>query len=202
MLSAPMRPLAVPALALGLLAAPVVRAEEPASWDDMAVRLLRQYLQIDTTNPPGNELKAALFYKGLLEREGIPVVVDEFAPGRANLFATLKGSGARRPLILANHMDGVPADATRSAIPPFSGLLKDGVIYGRGSEDMKTEGILQLLALLRLKRDAVGLDRDVLFLGTADEEADFAGALRALSPEGWRERLEDAEFLITEGGEN
>jgi acetylornithine deacetylase/succinyl-diaminopimelate desuccinylase-like protein len=187
-------------LATFLLGAPAPSPD--ASWEDMAVRLLRQYLQIDTSNPPGHELKAALFYKDVLEREGIPVLVDEFAPGRANLLATLKGSGARRPLILANHMDVVPADASRWSVPPFSGLLKDGLIYGRGSEDMKTEGILQLLAVLRLKRDAVALDRDVLFLATADEEADFAGALRAISPEGWRDRLAHAEFLITEGGEN
>ena len=196
-----MRSLPVPLLALGLLAAPV-HAQEATSWDDMAVRLLRQYLQIDTTNPPGGEAKAALFYKALLEHEGIPVVVDEFAPGRANLLATLAGGGASRPLVLANHMDVVPADASRWSVPPFSGLLKDGLVYGRGSEDMKTEGILQLLALLRLKREGVALDRDVVFLATADEEADFAGALRAISPEGWRDRLKDAEFLITEGGEN
>lgn len=196
-----MRALAASLVAAAMLAAPLPAQEGP-SWDDMAVRLLRQYLQIDTTNPPGNELKAALFYKGLLEREGIPVIVDEFAPGRANLLATLKGSGARRPLILANHMDVVPADASRWSVPPFSGLLKDGLIWGRGSQDMKTEGILQLVALLRLKRDGVSLDRDVLFLATADEEADFAGALRASSAEGWRDRLKDAEFLVTEGGEN
>jgi acetylornithine deacetylase/succinyl-diaminopimelate desuccinylase-like protein len=187
-------------LATFLLISPAAAQEAP--WDDMAVRLLRQYLQIDTSNPPGHESKAALFYRGVLEREGIPVLVDEFAPGRANLLATLKGGGARRPVILANHMDVVPADASRWSVSPFSGLLKDGLIYGRGSEDMKTEGILQLLAVLRLKRDGVALDRDVLFLATADEEADFAGALRALSPEGWRDRLKDAEFLITEGGEN
>jgi acetylornithine deacetylase/succinyl-diaminopimelate desuccinylase-like protein len=190
----------VSVLALVLLASPA-RAQE-ASWEDMSVRLLRQYLQIDTTNPPGNELKGALFYKALLEHEGIPVTVDEFAPGRANLLATLKGSGARRPLILANHIDVVPADASRWSVAPFSGLLRDGLVFGRGSEDMKTEGILQLLAVLRLKRDGVSLDRDVLFLATADEEADFAGALRAISPEGWRDRLKDAEFLMTEGGEN
>ena len=201
MLSGPMRLLAAPALALGLLAS-IARAEEATSWEDTAVHLLRQYLEIDTTNPPGGELRAALFYKAILEREGIPVLVDEFAPGRANLLATLKGSGALRPLILANHMDVVPADASRWTVAPFSGLLKDGLIYGRGAEDMKTEGVLQLLAVLRLKREAVGLDRDVLFLATADEEADFAGALRAISPEGWRDRLKDAEFLVTEGGEN
>jgi acetylornithine deacetylase/succinyl-diaminopimelate desuccinylase-like protein len=168
----------------------------------MAVDLLRRYLQVDTTNPPGNELKAALFFKEVLEREGIPVVVDEFAPGRANLLATLKGSGAKRPLVLANHMDVVPADPARWSVPPFSAMVKDGSIYGRGAEDMKTEGILQLVALIRAKREGVPLARDILFLATADEEAGFAGALRAVSPQGLLDRLKDAEYLITEGGEN
>ena len=72
------------------------------------------------------------FFKEVLEREGIPVEIDEFAPGRANLLATLKGSGARRALILANHMDVVPADASRWTVPPFSGAVKDGLVYGRG----------------------------------------------------------------------
>ena len=187
------------ALLLAVAASPSpAPAQAAPTWEDLAVRLLRQYLQADTTNPPGNELKAALFYKGLIEAEGIPVIVDEFAPGRANLMAVLKGSGARRPLVLANHMDVVPADASRWSVAPFAGVLKDGVVYGRGAEDMKTEGILQLLALLRLKRDRVALDRDVIFLATADEEADFLGALRAVSPEGWRDRIKDAEFLVTE----
>ena len=173
-----------------------------SEYEDMAVDLLRRYLQVDTTNPPGNELKAALFYKEVLDREGIPVVVDEFAPGRANLMATLKGTGARRPLVLANHMDVVPADPARWSVPPFSGVLQSGSIYGRGAEDMKTEGILQLMALIRAGREGGPRSRDIVFLATADEEANFLGALRAISPEGWRDRLKDAEYLITEGGEN
>jgi acetylornithine deacetylase/succinyl-diaminopimelate desuccinylase-like protein len=189
------------ALWLAAAAAPAARpADEP--YEDMAVDLLRRYLQVDTTNPPGNELKAALFYKEVLEREGIPVEVDEFAPGRANLLATVKGTGARRPLVLANHMDVVPADPARWSVAPFSGVVKDGAIYGRGAEDMKTEGILQLVALVRARREAAPLARDILFLATADEEAGFLGALRAISPEGWRDRLKSAEYLITEGGEN
>jgi acetylornithine deacetylase/succinyl-diaminopimelate desuccinylase-like protein len=187
-----------------LAAAPGVAAgasPEP-SYEDLAVELLRQYLQVDTTVPPGNELRGARFYQQVLEREGIAAEVDEFAPGRANLLATLRGSGARRPLILMNHIDVVPADPARWSVPPFSGAVRDGFIWGRGAQDMKTEGILQLLALLRAKREGLRLDRDILFLATADEEADFAGALRALSAEGWRDRLEKAEFLITEGGEN
>jgi acetylornithine deacetylase/succinyl-diaminopimelate desuccinylase-like protein len=187
-----------------LAAAPgVARAASPEpSYEDLAVELLRQYLQVDTTVPPGNELRGARFYQRILEQEGIAAEVDEFAPGRANLLATLPGRGSRRPLILMNHMDVVPADPARWAVPPFSGAVKDGFIWGRGAQDMKTEGILQLLALVRAKREGLRLDRDILFLATADEEADFAGALRALSAEGWRDRLSRAEFLVTEGGEN
>ena len=196
-----MRPVPL-VLALSLVALPAPAVDPPPSYGQMTVDLLRQYLQVDTTNPPGNELKAARFYKEILDREGIPAEIDEFAPGRANLLATLKGSGARRALILANHMDVVPADAGHWTQPPFSGAVKDGLIYGRGAQDMKSEGILQLVTLIRAKREGLALDRDIYFLATADEEVDFAGALRALSPAGWRDRLGRAEYFITEGGEN
>jgi len=190
------------AVSLVALPAPAVDPPRASDYEDLAVDLLRQYIQVDTTNPPGNEIKAARFYKEILDREGIPAEIDEFAPGRANLLATLKGRGVRRPLILANHMDVVPADASRWTMPPFSGAVKDGLIYGRGAQDMKSEGILQLVTLIRAHRERTPLDRDILFLATADEEVDFAGALRALSPAGWRDRLARAEFYITEGGEN
>ena len=97
-------------------------------------------------------------------------------------------------------MDVVPAER-RDGARLFSGASRTGP-WGRGAEDMKAEGILQLLALIRLKREGVPLDRDVIFLGTADEEVDFLGALRVLSPEGWAARIQGAEFFVTEGGEN
>jgi acetylornithine deacetylase/succinyl-diaminopimelate desuccinylase-like protein len=191
------------ALASALSAAAAPGAEpQAAAYEDLAVDLLRQYLRIDTTNPPGNELKTALFLKGILEKEGIPVEIDEFAPGRANLLATLKGDGSARPLLVSNHMDVVPADASRWSVSPFSAEIKDGSIYGRGAIDMKSEGIVQLVAFIRLKREKVPLARDVFFLATADEEVDFAGAERALSPEGFGGRLRTAEYAIMEGGEN
>ena len=192
------------ALAFVLMLMPSALAPMPPArvYEDMAVELLRQYLRIDTTNPPGNELQAARFFEKILAAEGIESTIDEFAPGRANIMATLKGSGKKRGLILSNHMDVVPADASRWKLPPFSGALEDGALWGRGAEDMKAEGILQLVALIRLKREGVPLDRDVIFLGTADEEVDFLGALRVLSPEGWAGRVEGAEYFVTEGGEN
>jgi acetylornithine deacetylase/succinyl-diaminopimelate desuccinylase-like protein len=172
------------------------------SYEDQTLDLLRQYLRIDTTNPPGNELLAAQFLKQALLAEGIEARIDEFAPGRANVMARLTGSGKKRPIILSSHLDVVPADASRWKVPPFSAETRDGAIWARGSEDMKTEGILQLMTVIRLKREAVPLDRDVIFMGTADEEVDFLGALRALSPEGWGKELREAEYFVTEGGDN
>lgn len=190
------------AFALTLLPSALAPTGPARAYEDMAVDLLGEYLRIDTTNPPGNELQAARFFKKLLDAEGIESTIDEFAPGRANILAVLEGSGKKRALILSNHMDVVPADPSRWRVPPFSGALKDGALWGRGAEDMKAEGILQLLAMIRLKREGIPLDRDVLFLGSADEEVDFLGALRALGAEGWGDRLKQAEYFITEGGEN
>ncbi len=184
-------------LSLLLLAAPA-----ESSWGDMAVDLLTHYLRVDTTNPPGNELRGALFLKEVLAKEGIAARVDEYAPGRANLMAVLQGSGKARPLILMNHTDVVPADPTRWSVPPFAGAQRDGRLYGRGAVDMKGEGIVQLVAFLRLAREKRPLDRDVIFLATADEEDDFGGIRRALLPVGFRAALEPAEYLLTEGGEN
>ncbi len=198
-------------LAAALLAAPILLhapkahapgATAPQAYEDMAVDLLRRYLQIDTTNPPGHELAAAEFLRDVLAREGISAEIDAFAPGRANLIATLPGTGAARPLVLAGHMDVVPADPSRWSVPPFAGVVKDGLVYGRGAEDMKTETVLHVMTLVRAKRESVRFARDLILLGTADEESGFAGALRAVSPEGWRARLAKAEYVITEGGEN
>jgi hypothetical protein len=157
-----------------------VRGHDAPPWHDRAVRLRHQYLQIDSTNAPVNELKTAPFYKSLLEPEGIPVTLDEFAPGRANLLATLKGSGTRRPLILANHMDVVPADPSRWSVAPFSGLLKDGLVYGRERRGHEDQGVVQLPAMLRLKM--TGATESVLYRPLGGRWASVATASRPCSP--------------------
>src|SRR5437867_10087191 len=95
-----------------------------------AVQLLQDLIRIDTTNPPGNERAVALYLQKLLESEGIETRVLEVAPGRANLYARIKGDGSRRPLILLSHTDVVMAEPQRWSVPPFSGELRDGFIYG------------------------------------------------------------------------
>ena len=133
--------------------------------------ILSRYIQVDTTNPPGNEMKAAAFLKALLDKEGIEARIIESAPGRANLYARLRGNGSKKALVLMHHMDVVPADMKLWKEPPFGGLVKGGEIWGRGSLDNKGGGVMELMTLLALKRQGIALKGDVIFLGTADEEA-------------------------------
>src|SRR4051794_13593552 len=134
---------------------------EPASW-------LQQYLRIDTSNPPGNEGRAAAFLAGLLQREGIPSRIVANPQGRANLYARLSSprSGGRAILLL-HHMDVVPPGPGWT-VPPFAGLIKDGQLWGRGAIDDKSLGLAQLAAMISLQRDLqrrrVPLARDVVFL--------------------------------------
>lgn len=166
--------------------------------DTEAVQKLSSYLQVNTTNPPGNEIRAVQWYGKIFQAEGIPFETAESAPGRGNIVARLKGSGSAPALILLNHMDVVPVSRSYWSVDPFAGLVRDGYIWGRGSLDMKSLGILQLLTFLDLHRLHVPLNRDVIFIGTADEEA--GGNMGA----GWvvKERpqwISGAGFMLTEG---
>jgi acetylornithine deacetylase/succinyl-diaminopimelate desuccinylase-like protein len=142
-----------------------------------AVSLLSEYLRVDTTNPPGNEVKAAQFFKTIFDRERIEARILESAPGRGNIYARLKGDGSKKAVVLMNHMDVVPADRRYWSVDPFAGVVKDGFIWGRGALDMKGMGIVELMAMLALKRQGILLKGDVIFLGVADEEA--GGAMGA-----------------------
>ncbi|MBA3914069.1 MAG: M20/M25/M40 family metallo-hydrolase, partial [Acidobacteriales bacterium] len=175
------------------------RLEEYA---DQALRWQQEYLRIDTTNPPGNEVKAAAFFKKIFDQEGIENQVFEYAPGRADIWARIPAAPASgaRPLILLNHMDVVTSDASHWKVPPFSGSIVDGSLYGRGAQDMKNEGLAQLMVMVMLKREKVALQRDVIFLGVSDEEVDGTGTDWFIAHQ--RELLGNAEFLINEGGEN
>ena len=167
--------------------------------DQEVVELLSRYIQIDTTNPPGNEIKAAQFFKAIFDQEGVEARIIESAPGRGNIYARLKGNGSKPPIVLMHHMDVVPATAKLWKVPPFSGVVKDGVIWGRGSLDNKGAGIFQLLTLLALKRHDIQLKGDVIFLGTADEEAGGelgAGFLLDKHPDLFRE----VSVVFNEGG--
>jgi acetylornithine deacetylase/succinyl-diaminopimelate desuccinylase-like protein len=135
-----------------------------------AVELLSQYLQIDTTNPPGNEKRGVGFFARIFDKEGIAYKTYEASAGRGSIKAVIPGTDEKGAIILLNHIDVVPARADEWSVHPFSGEVKDGFIYGRGALDMKGQGILELLAFLDVKRKGRTPCRDIIFLAVADEE--------------------------------
>src|SRR3954447_7222271 len=193
------------ALLLILVFQVVVSAQNGSSinwphYQDMAVDLMQQYLRVNTSNPPGNELEAAKFLKKVFDQNGIENEIFEYKPGRANIIARLKGTGAKRPIILLSHMDVVTAEPASWAVDPFAAVIKNGSIYGRGALDMKGEGLLHLMTMILLKREGPPLSRDVIFLGTADEEVDDEGSLWMIANKA--DLFKNAEYLLTEGGDN
>jgi acetylornithine deacetylase/succinyl-diaminopimelate desuccinylase-like protein len=157
-----------------------VRYYDAVDWDkagDEAVEALREYLRVDTTNPPGNETRGAEWMGAILAREGIPYEILEYAPGRGNLIARLEGGKAEPPLCLLSHIDVVSAEADKwpKGKGPFSGALEDGYVWGRGALDMKGLGALELMSMVWLKRLRVPLRRSVILLAVAAEESDSGG---------------------------
>ncbi|MBU6455024.1 MAG: M20/M25/M40 family metallo-hydrolase [Cyanobacteria bacterium REEB67] len=179
-------------------------AADPISAQDLddAVKILSDYIKIDTTNPPGNEKLGARYLADILEKNGIEASVidvpDTRANNRAFVIGRLKGSGAKKAVILLNHIDVVPARAADWKYPPFGGEVHDGELWGRGAMDMKGMGIMELAAMLALKRNGVKLDRDVIFLATPDEEIGGTYGARWIV-EHKKDLIADAEYLINEG---
>lgn len=178
----------------------------PIAWDAIskeAQGILSDYLRINTSNPPGNEILAARFLKAILEKEGIEAqILDsaELGGQHANLYARLKGSGKKKAIALVNHMDVVPATASQWTVDPFSGVVKDGYIWGRGAIDMKGEAVAHLMAMIALKRAGVTLNRDIVFIANADEEFTSTGGLTFVNNHA--DLLKDVEYIITEATEN
>lgn len=189
-------------------AAAAAQAPEPRQLDWNAITkeaqgILADYLRINTTNPPGNEIKGALFLKNILEKEGFEVQLldsTELGAGRVNLYTRLKGNGSKKAIALVHHIDVVPATPSYWEVDPFSGAVKDGYIWGRGALDMKGEGIAHLMAMIALKRAGVPLNRDIVFIANSDEELGSTGAI--VFVKNHPDLLKDVEFLVTEGGDN
>lgn len=166
-----------------------------------ALSHLRALLRLDTTNPPGNEVVAIDYLRGVLEREGIACDTAESEPGRANLVARLPGraKGARsRAVLMSSHVDVVPADAGSWSQPPFGAVISDGELYGRGAIDMKNMTAMALTAMLVAKRLDLALERDLVFAAVADEEGGCTHGSRFLV-EKFPEWLE-SEYAVNELG--
>ncbi|MGH7786020.1 MAG: M20/M25/M40 family metallo-hydrolase [Candidatus Binatia bacterium] len=190
------------AVALCLLAPRLAVAQAP-DWrrvTDDAAQLLSQYIRINTENPPGTTVESAAFLADLLGAAGIETeILAGAVPDKPILVGRLRGRrGGGKPIVLLNHMDVVPADPQRWTFPPFSGEIRDGLIYGRGAIDMKGLGIAQLMALRLLAERGERPERDLVFLAVPDEEVGGTHGAAWLAQN--RPDLLDAEAVWDEGG--
>ncbi len=190
-----------PRTLVALLCAAYLVSAVSAQGPDEARRLLEQYVAIDTSNPPGHTDKAADFLASVLEREGIPLTRYESAPGKSIILARLKATAppaTGKPILLLHHMDVVPADKTQWKTDPFTPTLRGDDLWGRGSFDMKGQGVAQLLAFLELKRQNVPRTRDVILLAEPDEEIGGEMGARWMIANHYADL--DPEYVIDEGG--
>jgi acetylornithine deacetylase/succinyl-diaminopimelate desuccinylase-like protein len=172
------------------------------SVEEELVTRLQTIIRFDTRNPPGNELPLARYLETALRQESIETTIFEPKENRAVMIGRIRGSGAKRPVILLAHMDVVGVEREGWSVDPFAGDIKDGYLYGRGAIDDKGMLATNLMTMLLLKRaiskGAASLSRDVIFLATSDEEAGGEWGM------GWlvthHPELLDAEFALNEGG--
>jgi acetylornithine deacetylase/succinyl-diaminopimelate desuccinylase-like protein len=189
------------------VAAVALSAQGPRepNWAAVEAETLQHFqalVRFDTTDPPGTppggEKPAADYLKQVLEKEGIPVQVFALEPNRPNVVARLKGNGSKRPLLILGHTDTVNVDAKKWTSPPFSAERKDGFIYGRGTVDDKDNVTGALMTMLLLKRQGVGLERDVIFLAEAGEEGATRIGIQFMVNQHFSEI--EAEYCYAEGG--
>ena len=143
-------------------------------WVEMGsrgVELLQTMLRIDTRNPPGNEKPAAEFVAKHLRSAGLEPRFFEGSANRTNVVCRIKGTGeGGGPLLLTGHLDVVPVEEEFWDVDPFSGIIKDGYLYGRGAIDMKNHVCACLVMMEILARKGITPKRDVIFAAVADEE--------------------------------
>lgn len=195
------RILAVAALSLALSStAPLVAQSAPN--DALAREIYKELIEINTTDTSaGSVTKAAEAMAVRLKAAGFPerdVQILGPDPRKGNLIARLRGSGKKRPLLLLAHLDVVEAKREDWSVDPFTFLEKDGFFYGRGTSDDKSMAAHFVANIIRLKRDGVTLDRDLILALTADEESGAFNGVEWLVQN--HRELIDAEFAINEGG--
>ena len=142
-----------------------------AAFYETAVEILSKYIAIKTVNPPGNENPGVEFLQYILDQNGLASKIYETAPGRWGLSCSIPGiSSDLQPIVMANHIDVVPADENEWEVPPFAGEIEDGYIWGRGALDMKGMAVMELMALLAIHHRRDPIKRGLVFLALPDEE--------------------------------
>ncbi len=169
-----------------------------AAFEAETLRHFQALVRLDTSNPPGNEIRAVSYLKQVLDEAGIPSEVFARDADRPNLVARIKGSGARRPILVMGHTDVVTVDPAKWTHPPFSADRDGGYVYGRGTVDDKDNLVAGLMLMLHLHRTKAALDRDVIFLAESGEEGTPQVGAQFMIDEHFA--AIDAEYCLAEGG--
>ena len=191
-------------LAILIFAFPVTtfaQDEYLIDWEavgDEAIQYMVELVQIDSSNPPGNETEVANYLRDVLANEDVESEMYFVDPDRANLVTRYKGNGSKRPILIMGHTDVVGVQADKWTEPPFSGLRKDGYIWGRGTLDDKDNVTAGLIVMLLLNRLDVEMDRDVIFLAESGEEGTPDVGINFMVEKHWD--VIEAEYALAEGG--
>jgi acetylornithine deacetylase/succinyl-diaminopimelate desuccinylase-like protein len=161
------------------------------------ILLLREFVRIDTSTPEG-AAEGAHWLAEQLRAGGVEPEIIESTPGRLNVHARIKGRRDGEGLLLFNHIDVVPPGEGWD-VPPFEGVIRLNMLYGRGVLDMKAFTICQLLAFLEVARSGRQPERDLIFLATAEEESGSVEGMQWLIANR-RDLFDGIAYGITEGG--
>ena len=166
--------------------------------------IYQELVEINTTDSVGDCTKAVIAMAGRLKAGGygeseMQIIVPPGGPKKGNLVARLKGSGAKKPLLLLAHVDVVEAKRQDWVRDPFKLIEEDGVFYARGSSDDKAMAAAFVNNMIRYKREHLAAKRDIILALTCDEElvpAKFDGVEYLLKN---HRNLIDAELALNEG---
>ena len=152
-----------------------LNAAQILELENDTITLCQELIRIPSVNygeGRGDEKAVAEYVASKLAEVGIESELIETAPNRVNVVAKIAGADQSRPgLVLHGHIDVVPAEAKDWSVDPFSGVIKDGFIWGRGAVDMKNTDAIILACIRAWKRNGFTPPRNVLIIFFADEEA-------------------------------
>ena len=174
--------------------------KELIDWESIkeeGANYLQRLIQINTSNPPGNEMSAAQYIKTIAKENGLYPQIIETGPHRGNIIISYNKT-YHNPIILLSHLDVVPADSKDWTFDPFEGQIVNDVLWGRGAIDAKVVTIMHLMTLILMKRNEIDLPFDLVLVSTADEENGGTNGLNAILPE--YQSLFTNALVLNEGG--
>jgi len=188
---------------IALFAATIGPARALTPQQQLAVDIYKELVEINTVTQTGDTGRAADAMAARLIKAGFDSAdVQVFKPAqrKGNLVARLRGTGARKPILLLAHLDVVEALPEDWSVEPFRLTEKDGYFYGRGASDDKYMAATFVANLIRYKQEGYRPDRDIILALETDEEILDANAMGIQWLLKNHRDLIDAEFALNEGG--